>query len=92
MRTSFKIALLQVVFGYAYGIFIFNDAHNILGILGSIIICLGVAAVSWPSKDPHPSLAEDLKPEETTVLEMAPLLREPQQSPKEKGKGIDIDV
>lgn len=41
---------IQVVFGYLFGLFIFHDKFSVLGLLGSAIICLGVVAVSWPSK------------------------------------------
>ena len=42
---------MQVVFGYIYGVAIFHDSINLYGLLGSTVICLGVVAVSWPSKD-----------------------------------------
>ena len=79
--------MMQVVFGYLYGIFIFHDAHNLLGIFGSLIICLGVVAVSWPSKDTQPGTEESPKPdlENATILEMAPLVEEPVPSPKGVG-------
>lgn len=42
---------MQVVFGYIYGIAIFHDSISLYGLLGSSVICLGIVAVSWPSKD-----------------------------------------
>jgi drug/metabolite transporter (DMT)-like permease len=79
----------QVVFGYFYGIFIFHDSHSIIGIFGSMIICVGVAAVSWPSKTTHP-VSPDAQPsdlvaaskqstlalQDYTILELSPLIKE----------------
>jgi len=50
--TPVILCRCQVVFGYLYGIFIFRDSIGLMGILGSGIICVGVAAVSWPAKAP----------------------------------------
>lgn len=41
---------VQVVFGHLYGIFLLHDPESFYGILGSLVICVGVIAVSWPSR------------------------------------------
>ena len=71
-----KSVFLQVVFGYIYGILVFHDAHNVLGILGSFVICAGVIAVSWPQKktDPLPQELGKSDLEDSAILEMAPLV------------------
>ena len=64
------------MFGYIYGILVFHDAHTVLGILGSFVICAGVIAVSWPQETPE-SAPEDLSKsdlEDSAILEMAPLV------------------
>lgn len=76
-----------MVFGYLYGIFLFHDPNSVLSISGSIVICIGVVAVSWPLKSDTVSEVEAPKPdlEDATVVEMAPLVEQPVHSGKEAG-------
>ena len=74
--------LLQVVFAHLYGIALLHDPESLFGVLGSLVICIGVVAVSWPANKPKDTMAAskfDLIqystiPEESTTVEMAPMV------------------
>ena len=73
---------MQVVFAHIYGIALLHDPESLWGVLGSLVICIGVVAVSWPANRPRDTIAaskSDLVqystiPEESTTVEMAPLV------------------
>lgn len=68
---------MQVVFGYLYGLSVFHDPLDLYGLLGSMIICSGVVAVTWPRRgaSPDPVLgAASLPSQQTVSYEGLPLL------------------
>ena len=76
--------LTQVVFAHVYGIALLHEPESLFGVLGSLVICVGVVAVSWPAnkaKDTTTASKLDLVqystiPEESTAVEMAPLVED----------------
>ena len=92
LRSSQTKLCLQVVFGYLYGVFIFHDSHNLIGVMGSALICIGVVAVSWPAKESDTSETQpadlvtaskqsSMALQDYTVLELTPV-DEGEEAPK----------
>ena len=89
---------MQVVFGHLYGIAIFHDSISLYKLLGSTVICWGVVAVSWPSKDKGDKyhIISDAMPQQhistveaRCILAAVPLLKEAELRAE---KGIELPV
>ena len=69
----------QVLYGTIFGSVLLHESVSLLGILGSLVICVGVIAVSWPSKSSPAAVvkgAEGSIERETEVLELCPLVED----------------